>query len=47
MLAAGQAGVPVATVGKFGGDMVKIGRSEAPLAELKDIFRSSFAAAVA
>ncbi|MBY6065728.1 phosphoribosylformylglycinamidine synthase subunit PurL [Leisingera aquaemixtae] len=47
MLAAGQAGVPVATVGKFGGDMVKIGGSEAPLAELKDIFRSSFAAAVA
>ncbi|MCF6429543.1 phosphoribosylformylglycinamidine synthase subunit PurL [Leisingera sp. MMG026] len=47
MLAAGQAGVPLVTVGKFGGDMVKIGGSEAPLAELKDIFRSSFAAAVA
>ncbi|OBY27203.1 phosphoribosylformylglycinamidine synthase subunit PurL [Leisingera sp. JC1] len=47
MLAAGQAGVTVTTVGKFGGDMVKIGTSEAPLAELKDIFRSSFAAAVA
>ncbi|NVK13069.1 MAG: phosphoribosylformylglycinamidine synthase II, partial [Rhodobacteraceae bacterium] len=47
MLAAGQAGVAITTVGKFGGDMVKIGASEAPLAELKDIFRSSFAAAVA
>ncbi|MEX0303463.1 MAG: phosphoribosylformylglycinamidine synthase subunit PurL, partial [Leisingera sp.] len=47
MLAAGQAGVPLTTVGKFGGDSVKIGGSEAPLAELKDIFRSSFAAAVA
>ncbi|UWQ81079.1 phosphoribosylformylglycinamidine synthase subunit PurL [Leisingera sp. S132] len=47
MLAAGQAGVAITTVGKFGGDMVKIGGSEAPLAELKDIFRSSFAAAVA
>ncbi len=47
MLAAGQAGVAITTVGKFGGDMVKIGTSEAPLAELKDIFRSSFAAAVA
>ncbi|KIC25289.1 MULTISPECIES: phosphoribosylformylglycinamidine synthase subunit PurL [unclassified Leisingera] len=47
MLAAGQAGVPLTSVGKFGGDMVKFGASEAPLAELKDIFRSSFAAAVA
>ncbi|MFV1616082.1 MULTISPECIES: phosphoribosylformylglycinamidine synthase subunit PurL [unclassified Phaeobacter] len=47
MMAAGQAGVTITTVGKFGGDMVKIGGSEAPLAELADIFRSSFAAAVA
>ncbi|KIC22587.1 phosphoribosylformylglycinamidine synthase subunit PurL [Leisingera sp. ANG-Vp] len=47
MLAAGQAGVPLVSVGKFGGDSVKIGGSEAPLAELKEIFRSSFAAAVA
>ncbi|UWQ26426.1 phosphoribosylformylglycinamidine synthase subunit PurL [Leisingera aquaemixtae] len=47
MLAAGQAGVTITTVGKFGGEMVKIGGSEAPLAELKEIFRSSFAAAVA
>ncbi|MBY6138412.1 phosphoribosylformylglycinamidine synthase subunit PurL [Leisingera daeponensis] len=47
MLAAGQAGVTITSVGKFGGDTVKIGGSEAPLAELKEIFRSSFAAAVA
>ncbi|CAM3690091.1 phosphoribosylformylglycinamidine synthase subunit PurL [Phaeobacter inhibens] len=47
MMAAGQAGVTVTSVGKFGGEMVKIGGSEAPLAELADIFRSSFAAAVA
>ncbi|WP_264213677.1 phosphoribosylformylglycinamidine synthase subunit PurL [Leisingera thetidis] len=47
MLAAGQAGVTITSVGKFGGDMVKIGGSEAPLAELKEVFRSSFAAAVA
>ncbi|UWQ64241.1 phosphoribosylformylglycinamidine synthase subunit PurL [Leisingera caerulea] len=47
MLAAGQAGVSVTTVGKFGGDMVRIGGSEAPLAELTEVFRSSFAAAVA
>ncbi|AUQ74230.1 phosphoribosylformylglycinamidine synthase subunit PurL [Phaeobacter piscinae] len=47
MMAAGQAGVTVTSVGKFGGDMVKIGGSEASLTELADIFRSSFAAAVA
>lgn len=47
MMAAGQAGVTLTSVGKFGGDSVKFGNSEAPLAELKEIFRSSFAAAVA
>jgi phosphoribosylformylglycinamidine synthase len=47
MLAAGQAGVPVVSVGRFTGDSVKFGGSEAPLAELADIFRSSFAAAIA
>ncbi|TLP56440.1 phosphoribosylformylglycinamidine synthase subunit PurL [Parasedimentitalea maritima] len=47
MLAAGQAGVTLTTVGKFGGDTVKIGGSESPLAELSEIFRSSFAATVA
>ncbi|MDE4174539.1 phosphoribosylformylglycinamidine synthase subunit PurL [Phaeobacter sp. PT47_59] len=47
MLAAGQAGVAVTTVGKFTGETVKLGGSEAPLDELSQIFRSSFAAAVA
>ncbi|PYG27582.1 phosphoribosylformylglycinamidine synthase subunit PurL [Pelagimonas varians] len=43
MLAAGQAGVPITSVGKFTGDTVKFGASEAPLAELSDISRSAFA----
>ena len=47
MLAAGQAGVPVVSVGRFTGDSVKFGSSEASLAELADTFRSSFAAAIA
>jgi len=47
MMTAGQAGVTLTTVGRFTGDTVKIGGSEAPLAELSAIFRSSFAAAVA
>ncbi|WP_181893377.1 phosphoribosylformylglycinamidine synthase subunit PurL [Falsiruegeria mediterranea] len=47
MIVAGQVGVPVTSVGRFTGDSVKIGSSEAPLAELTEVFRSSFAAAVA
>ncbi|NIZ13549.1 phosphoribosylformylglycinamidine synthase subunit PurL [Phaeobacter sp. HF9A] len=47
MSAAAQAGVPLSSVGRFTGDSVKIGSSEAPLDELSEIFRSSFAAAVA
>ena len=47
MLAAGQAGITLTTVGRFTGDSVKIGGSEAPLAELQEVFRSGFAAAVA
>ncbi|NOD63444.1 MULTISPECIES: phosphoribosylformylglycinamidine synthase subunit PurL [unclassified Ruegeria] len=47
MIAAGQAGVPLVSVGRFTGDSVKVGGSEAPLAELTDTFRTSFAAAVA
>jgi phosphoribosylformylglycinamidine synthase subunit PurL len=47
MLAAGQAGVPLTAVGKFTGDTVKIGGSEAPLAELQQIYRTGFAAAIA
>ena len=44
MIAAGQAGVPLACVGRFTGDAVRMGRSEAPLAELSAIFRSTFGA---
>ena len=47
MAAAGQAGVTVTTVGRFTGDSVRMGGSEAPLADLAATFRSSFAAAVA
>jgi phosphoribosylformylglycinamidine synthase len=47
MIAAGQAGVTIATVGRFTGDAVKMGGSEAPLAELSQVFRTSFAASVA
>ena len=47
MVAAGQAGVTLQSVGKFTGDKVRMGSSEAPLADLAATFRSSFAAAVA
>ena len=35
MIAAGQAGVRITTVGRFTGDTLRFGRSEAPLSELK------------
>ncbi|MBV7392885.1 phosphoribosylformylglycinamidine synthase subunit PurL [Mameliella sediminis] len=35
MIAAGKAGVPMTTVGRFSGDTVRFGKSEAALAELK------------
>ncbi|KIC44317.1 phosphoribosylformylglycinamidine synthase [Ruegeria sp. ANG-S4] len=47
MITAGQAGVPLVSVGRFTGDAVRIGNSEAPLAELSETFRTSFAEAVA
>ena len=47
MIAAGQAGVPLSTVGRFGGDSVRYGSSEAPLAALSATFRSAFAEAIA
>ncbi|NVO55131.1 phosphoribosylformylglycinamidine synthase subunit PurL [Rhodobacteraceae bacterium B1Z28] len=47
MIAAGQAGVPLVSVGRFTGDCVRIGGSDAPLEELAATFRTSFAAAVA
>jgi len=42
MVAAAQAGVPVASVGKFSGDTVSFGASSAPLGELSAIYRNSF-----
>ncbi len=46
MVAAGQAGVPLATVGRFGGTTVRLGSAEAPLAELSALHRSAFARAI-
>ncbi|WP_430448898.1 phosphoribosylformylglycinamidine synthase subunit PurL [Rhodophyticola sp.] len=43
MVAAGQAGVALATVGRFGGDRVWMGGSEAPLADLSALYRGAFA----
>jgi phosphoribosylformylglycinamidine synthase len=47
MIAAGQEGITIASVGRFTGETVKMGGSEAPLAELSQVFRTSFAASVA
>lgn len=47
MIAAGQAGVPLVSVGRFTGDTIRIGGSEASLEDLTAIFRNSFADAVA
>ena len=44
MVAAGQAGVNLVSVGKFGGDMVRFGAAEAPLADLHTAWRDAFAA---
>ena len=44
MIEAGRAGVSIQSVGRFTGDSVRIGSAEAPLAELSQIFRDSFAA---
>ncbi|MEE4348474.1 MAG: hypothetical protein V2I53_16880, partial [Paracoccaceae bacterium] len=46
MIAAGQAGVTMQTVGKFGGRSVRFGSSEAPLEELSALYRGAFAAAL-
>jgi len=46
MSAAMQAGVPVDGVGKVVADTVRIGSSEAPLAELSALYRSGFGAAI-
>ncbi len=43
MVAAAQAGLPLATVGRFGGDVISLGESAAPLEELLRIHRDSLA----
>jgi phosphoribosylformylglycinamidine synthase len=47
MGAAGAAGIYIESVGKFGGDYVQFGAAYATLAELSDVFRSSFGATFA
>ncbi|RBW56073.1 phosphoribosylformylglycinamidine synthase subunit PurL [Ruegeria sp. A3M17] len=47
MIAAGQAGVPLVSVGRFTGDSIRVGSSEAALEDLATTFRTSFAEAVA
>ena len=47
MSAASSAGVPLTTVGKFGGDTVTFGGISAPLAELSQVYRSTFEATFA
>ncbi len=42
MIEAGKAGVPIASVGRFTGDSVRFGGSEAPLADLSELYRGSF-----
>ena len=46
MTAAGQAGVPLTTVGRFTGAEVKMGRSSAPLEELTALYHSGFETAL-
>lgn len=41
------AGVPVAVVGRFGGDAVAFGGEAAPMTELSALYRSAFGKAVA
>ena len=43
MVAAGQAGVTVTTVGRFTGDQVSIGGASAPLSDLSALYRGAFA----
>ncbi|MFC3616323.1 phosphoribosylformylglycinamidine synthase subunit PurL [Lutimaribacter marinistellae] len=47
MIAAGQAGVTVTSVGRFTGDRVRVGSSDAPLADLATLYRTRFAEVVA
>ena len=45
-VAAGQAGVPIEQVGRFGGDAVTFGASSTPLENLSNVFRTAFREAV-
>ena len=47
MVRAGNAGVPVSSVGRFTGSTVRFGSSEAPLSDLSHLYRTAFAAMVA
>ncbi|TJZ87113.1 phosphoribosylformylglycinamidine synthase subunit PurL [Paracoccus hibiscisoli] len=44
--AAQAAGVPIATVGRFGGTAVNLGGDSAPLTDLSTLYRTAFAAAI-
>ncbi|MBU2960400.1 phosphoribosylformylglycinamidine synthase subunit PurL [Citreicella sp. C3M06] len=44
MIEAGKAGVTLTSVGKFTGDTVRLGGSEAPLAELQETYKATFGA---
>ncbi|MCC5993170.1 MAG: phosphoribosylformylglycinamidine synthase subunit PurL [Rhodobacteraceae bacterium] len=46
MVAAGQAGVALATVGRFGGDQMQMGDDSVPMAELSALYRHAFARAI-
>lgn len=46
MAAAARADLTIAKVGSFGGDSLRLGESEAPMAELSALYRSAFARAV-
>ncbi len=46
MVAAGKAGVPLHSIGRFAGDMVRLGKSEAALSALSALYRETFAKAV-
>ena len=45
-VAAGQAGVPIEQVGRFGGEAVSFGASSTPLEYLSNVFRTAFVEAV-
>ncbi|MCL4675876.1 MAG: phosphoribosylformylglycinamidine synthase II, partial [Pararhodobacter sp.] len=47
MVAASAVGVPLHSVGRFGGTSIRMGNSEAPLAELSALYREAFASVVA